>query len=162
MTKRTTKFVTALSLAVIVFAGINCFAATGLLFNAVGSSGAFNAFALAADSVTSECGTNIWTQKNGASGIDNRSASIPANAGNIWIVWNNAETTVCSYLAVDSVIGQQLFFAVPHSTLSIPSAEIGTAGDGLVATLTDEPLPAAIYGLLNNAQFNAAPSDIRP
>ena len=162
MTKRTTKFMTALSLAVIVFAGINCFAATGVLVNAAGSTGAFNAMALAADNATSICGTHIWTKKNGGSGIDNRSPSIPANTANIWIVWNTKQNTVCSYLAVDSVIGQQLFFAVPHSTLSIPSAEIGTAGDGLVATLTDEPLPAAIYGLLNNAQFNAAPSDIRP
>jgi len=162
MTKRTTKLVTALSLAVIVFAGINSFAATGVLFNAAGSSGAFNAFALAADRKGSECGTNIWTKKNGASGIDNRSASIPANTANIWIVWNTSKTSVCAYLAVDSVIGQQLFFAVPRGTLSIPSTEIGVAGDNLVATLTDVPLPAAIYTLINNAVFNAAPSDIRP
>src|SRR5271167_4610229 len=105
MSKRTTKFVTALSLAVIVFAGMNCFALTGVLVNAVGSSGAFNAFALAADNATSVCGTHIWTQKNGASGVDNRSASIPVNTANIWIVWNTAQNTVCSYLAVDSVIG---------------------------------------------------------
>ena len=167
MTKRTTKFVTALSLAVIVFAGINCFAATGVLFNAAGSSGAFNAIALAADNSASECGTHIWTQKNGASGIDNRSAGIPANTANIWIVWNTAQTTVCSYLAVDSVIGQQLFFAVTaagvrSSTLSIPSTAIGSAGNNLVATLTDEALPTAVYNLLNNKPFNAAPSDIRP
>ena len=162
MTKRTTKFVTALSLAVFVLAGINCFAATGVLVNAVGSTGAFNAFALAADNATSECGTHIWTKKNGASGIDNRNNSIPANTNNVWIVWNTKQNTVCSYLAVDSVIGQQLFFAVPHSTLSISSAEIGVAGDNLVATLTDEPLPAAVYTLLNNQQFNAAPTDIRP
>ena len=167
MTKRTTKFVTALSLAVIVFAGINCFAATGVLFNAAGSSGAFNAIALAADNSASECGTHIWTQKSGASGIDNRSASIPAETANIWIVWNTAQTTVCSYLAVDSVIGQQLFFAVTaagvrSSTLSIPSTAIGSAGNNLVATLTDEALPTAVYNLLNNKPFNAAPSDIRP
>ncbi len=163
MTKRTTKFVTALSLAVIVLAGINCFAATGVLFNAVGSSGAFNAFALAADSSTSECGTNIWTQKSGASGIDSRSASIPAETGNIWIVWNNAQTAVCSYLSVDSVIGQQLFFAVPRATLSIPSSATTTPGANLIPTKTDaSALPTAIYNLLNNQTFNAAPSDIRP
>ena len=160
MTKRATKFVTALSLAVVVFAGINCFAS--VLVNAAGSTGAFNAFALAADNAASECGTHIWTKKSGASGIDNRSLSIPANTANIWIVWNTKQTNVCSYLAVDSVIGQQLFFAVPRSTLSIPSTEIGEAGDGLVATLTDEPLPSAVYALLNGQQFNAAPTDIRP
>ncbi|MGA8153941.1 MAG: hypothetical protein WB952_23520 [Terriglobales bacterium] len=161
MTKRTTKLVTALSLAVIVFAGINCFAATSVLVNAAGSTGAFNAFALAADNASSECGNHIWTKKNGASGIDNRSAAIPANTANVWIVWNTAQTHVCSYLAVDSVIGQQLFFAVPRATLSIPSAEIGSAGDGLVATLTDEPLPTTVYNALNNQTFNAAPTDIR-
>jgi len=162
MTKRTSKFVAGLTLAVIVMAGINCFAATGVLVNAAGSTGAFNAFALAADNATSVCGTNIWTKKNGGSGIDNRSGSIAANTGNIWIVWNNKKNTVCSYLAVDSVIGQQLFFAVPHSTLSISSSMIGTAGDNLIATLTDVPLDAAVYALLNNQQFNAAPTDIRP
>jgi hypothetical protein len=162
MTKRTMKFVTALSLAVIVFAGLNCFAATGVVFNAAGSSGAFNAFALAADNATSECGTNIWTKKNGASGVDNRSASIPVNTANIWIVWNNHKTAVCAYLAVDSVIGQQLFFAVPRASLSIASTEIGTAGDNLVATLTDVPLDPTVYAMINNQPFNAAPSDIRP
>jgi hypothetical protein len=148
-------------MAVIAFASVNCFAATGVLFNAVGSSGAFNAFALAADSSTSECGTNIWTKKNGGMGIDNRSASIPVNTGNIWIVWNNAQTAVCSYLAVDSVIGQQLFMAVPRGSLSISSSFIGTAGDGLIATLTDSPLPSAVYNLINNQVFDCAPSDIR-
>jgi len=142
--------------------GVNCFAVTGVLFNGVGSSGAFNAFGLAADNSLSQCGTNIWTKKNGASGIDNRSAAIPANTGNIWIVWNNAKTNVCAYLAVDSVIGQQLFFAVPRATLSIPSTEIGEAGDNLIATLTDVPLDGTVYNLLNNQTFNCAPTDIRP
>ena len=63
---------------------------------------------------------------------------------------------------MDSVIGQQLFFAVPRATLSIPSTAIGSAGGNLVATLTDEPLPSAVYTLLNNQPFNAAPTDIRP
>ena len=161
MTKPITRFLVILSIALIGFAGVNCFAATGVLFNAVGSSGAFNAFALAADSSTSECGTNIWTKKNGGQGIDNRSTSIPANTGNIWIVWNNAQTTVCSYLAVDSVIGQQLFMAVPRGSLSINSSLIGSAGNDLVATLTDSPLPSAVYNMINDQVFNAAPSDIR-
>jgi hypothetical protein len=162
MTKPRKRIAVALSIAVIAFTGLNCFAATGLLVNAVGSSGAFNAFALAADSSTSECGTNIWTQKNGASGIDSRSASIPANTANVWIVWNNAETVACAYLATDSVIGQQLFFAVPRGTISIPSTAVGSAGNNLVATLTDVPLPEAVYVLVNNQAFNCAPSDIRP
>ena len=151
-----------LILAAMTLTAANGFAATALLVNAVGSTGAFNAFALAADNATSECGTNIWTKKSGGSGIDGRSASIPANSGNIWIVWNNAKTAACAYLAVDSVIGQQLFMAVPRGTLSIDSSFIGSAGDNLVATLTDVPLDSTIYSLINNKPFNCAPSDIRP
>ena len=33
------------------------------------------------------CGNNIWTLKNGASGVDGRSGSIPLETGNVWIVW---------------------------------------------------------------------------
>jgi hypothetical protein len=161
MIKPITRIGALLTIAILAFSGVNSFAATGLLVNAVGSSGAFNAFALAADNSTSECGTNIWTKKNGGSGIDNRSASIPANTANLWIVWNNAQTTACAYLAVDSVIGQQLFNANPRGSLSIASTFIGSAGDDLVATLTDSPLPSAVYNLVNNKVFNCAPSDIR-
>ncbi|HYA24130.1 MAG TPA: hypothetical protein VEF05_08215 [Terriglobales bacterium] len=165
MTKPITRFLAVLSIAVIGLAGVNCFAASGVLVNAVGSTGAFNAFALAADGVTnpgSECGTNIWTKKSGGSGIDNRGTNIPANTGNIWIVWNSNMTVVCSYLAVDSVIGQQLFMAVPRGSLSISSSFVGSSGDDLVATLTDVPLPQTIYNLINNQVFNCAPTDIRP
>jgi hypothetical protein len=162
MTKLISRIAVMLSFAAILTTAANCFAVKGLLVNAVGSTGAFNAFALAADNATSECGTNIWTKKNGGSGIDARSASIPANTGNIWIVWNNAKTVACAYLAVDSVIGQQLFMAVPRGTLSINSSFIGSAGDNLIATLTDVPLDATIFALVDNQAFNCAPSDIRP
>jgi hypothetical protein len=159
MTKSIMRISIGLLIAILALGGMNCFAQ--VLVNAVGSTGAFNAFALAADNAKSECGTNIWTKKNGGSGIDNRSTSIPANTANIWIVWNNAETVVCSYLAVDSVIGQQLFMAVPRGSLSIESSFIGSAGDNLVATLTDAALPSTIYNMINNQVFNCAPSDIR-
>jgi len=162
MKKPITRIAVTLFVAIFVLSAMNCFAATGVLFNAVGSTGAFNAFALAADNSTSECGTNIWTKKNGGSGIDNRSTSIPENTANIWIVWNNAQNTACAYLAVDSVIGQQLFMAVPRGSLSIASSFIGSAGDDLVATLTDVPLPQAVYNLVNNKVFNCAPTDVRP
>lgn len=120
----------------------------------------FNLAALAADQ-TAGCGTNIWTKKNGASGIDSRRGDIPAQTANVWIVWNNTKTTICSYLAVDSVIGNILLFAQPQATLSIPSSAIGEAGDNLIPTLTDVPLDATVYAALNNQPFNAAPSDIR-
>ncbi|MGB7585625.1 MAG: hypothetical protein WBM11_12325 [Terriglobales bacterium] len=165
MTKRTTKIMTVLSMALIVFAGVNCFgAANPVQFNGAGSTGMFNLAALAADSSTA-CGTNIWTKKNGASGIDSRRGDIPAQTANIWIVWatngSGAVTTVCSYLATDSVIGNLLLFAQPTATLSIPSTEIGVNGDNLIPTLTDTPLTQAVYNALNNQAFNAAPTDIR-
>lgn len=143
-----------------VFVGLNCFAANPVQFNAAGSTAMFNLAALAADQTTG-CGTNIWTKKSGASGIDSRRGDIPAQTANIWIVWNNAKTSICSYLAVDSVIGQALFFAQPVGTLSIPSSEIGASGDNLIPTLTDVPLDATVYNALNNQQFNAAPTDVR-
>lgn len=160
MTKRTTRITTALSLALIVFAGLNCFAANSVQFNAAGSTAMFNLAALAA-AQSSGCGTNIWTKKSGASGIDSRRGDIPAQTANIWIVWNTNKTVICSYLAVDSVVGQILFFAQPVATLSIPSTEIGTTGDNLIPTLTDVPLDATVYAALNNQPFNAAPTDIR-
>jgi hypothetical protein len=154
-----------ISLALIVFAAVNSFGATAVVqFNGAGSTGMFNLAALAAYS-TSGCGTNIWTQKNGASGIDSRRSDIPAQTANIWIVWatnsQGAVTSICSYLAVDSVIGNLLLFAQPIATLSIPSTAVGTAGANLIPTLTDVPLTQAAYNAINNQPFNAAPSDIR-
>ena len=160
MTKRTTRLTTALSLALIVFVGLNAFAANPVQVNAVGSSAMFNLAALAADQAGG-CGSNIWTQKNGASGIDSRRQDIPAQTGNIWIVWNNNMTQICAYLSVDSIVGNILFFAQPQATLSIPSSEIGTNGNNLIPTLTDVPLPQAVYNALNNQKFNAAMTDIR-
>jgi hypothetical protein len=159
MTKRTTRIAACL-LTAIMFVGVNSFAATTVQVNAAGSSAMFNLAALASDQTTG-CGTNIWTKKNGASGIDSRRGDIPAQTGNIWIVWNNTKTTVCSYLSVDSIVGNILFFAQPVATLSIPSTEIGVSGDNLIPTLTDVPLDATVYAALNNRPFNAAMTDIR-
>jgi len=160
MTKRITT-AAALSLAVVMLLGVNSYARNAVIFNAAGSTGGFQTFALAGYSAT-QCGTNIWTKKSGASGIDGRSSSIPANTGNIWIIWNSNATTICAYLAVDSVIGAQLFFAVPRATLSIPSTSVGEAGDNLIPTLTDTPLTQTVYNALNNQVFNASPSEVRP
>lgn len=139
------------------------------LFNGAGSSGAFNAMALAARisrGASGVCGDHNWTKKSTASGHDNRSASISDVTANIWIVWNDTpepNRTVCAYLAVDSVIGNRLFFAAPQGTLVIPSMAIGETGDNLVPLLpADEALPSTVYGDLNGQVFNAAPSDIRP
>lgn len=154
------KLVACLSLLAFLLVGISGFAANPVSFNGAGSSAMFNLAALAADSATG-CGTNIWTFGSGASGIDSRRNDIPAQTGNIWIVWNNSMTTICSYLSVDSVVGNILFFAQPVATLSIPSSEVGTQGQNLIPTLTDTTLPQAVYNALNNQPFNAAMTDIR-
>src|SRR5580698_3878548 len=165
MTKRTTKITTVLAFASIVLVGMNCFGATQVVqFNGAGSTGMFNLAALAAYSSTG-CGTNIWTQKSGASGVDSRNSGIPVQTANVWIVWgtnsNGVVTSICAYLGVDSVIGNLLLFAQPTATLSIPSTAVGSAGNDLIPTLTDVPLTQAAYNAINNQPFNAAPSDIR-
>src|ERR1700722_9949796 len=162
--------VLTLSLAASMCVASNSFAAINVLFNAVGSSAAFNSFALAAGNVTGGniCGANNWTLKNGGSGHDSRSAGINDVTGNVWIIWNGnaagtGTTQVCAYLNIDSVVGNRLYFAQPRGTLSLPSSDIGAAGGDLVPLLpADVPLPTVVYNALNGAAFNAAPSDIRP
>jgi hypothetical protein len=150
-----------LALAVTMFSATSSFAANALIFNGVGATVLFNTFALGAYS-TSTCGTNIWTYKKGANGIDGRSSSIPAENGNVWIVWNTNLTKVCAFLGLDSTVGAQLYFAQPRGTLSIPSTEVGSAGQNLIPTLTDTTLPQAVYNIVNNATFNAGLTAVRP
>jgi hypothetical protein len=163
MTKTTTRTAAALSLALIMFIGVNSFAVVPY-FNGAGSSAAFNSFALAAGPASGGgvCGGFIWTKKSGAEGVDNRGTGL-LETGNVWIAWDNSSTPkkVCSYIAVDSIIGQQLFFAAPASTFNILFAA-GTAGDNLIPTLTDTPIPQAVINVLQGQAFNAAPTDIRP
>ena len=141
--------------------GTSSYAATTVNFNGVGATVLFNTFGLAAAS-TPSCGTNVWTFKKGASAIDGRSSSIPVETGNIWVVWNNAVTTVCAYFAIDATVGAQLYFASPRATLSIPSSEVGANGQNLIPTLTDTPLSQAVYNALNGTTFNAVILDGRP
>lgn len=163
MTKSATKLGAAISLALTIFIAANCFAVTPY-FNAAGSSGAFNSFGLAAGPASGGgvCGGFIWTKKNGAQGVDNRGTGL-LETGNVWIVWDNSVTPkiVCSYIAVDSIIGQQLFFAAPASTFNILFSA-GTSGDNLIPTLTDTPIPQAVINVLEGKPFNAAPTDVRP
>lgn len=161
MKKRFPGFTTALALAVLLALGTSSYAATTISFNGVGATVLFNTFGLAAVS-TSSCGTNVWTYKKGASAIDGRSSSIPVETGNIWIVWNTSVTQVCAYLALDATVAAQLYFAVPRATLSIPSSEVGANGQNLIPTLTDSPLPQAVYNALNSQSFNTAILDSRP
>jgi hypothetical protein len=165
MTKRTIKIATGTSLALLLFLGVNAFAANPVAVNLTGSSGMFNLSALGGYSA-SVCGTNIWTQKSSSSapieGVDQRPGGSPAQTGNIWIEWNTNMTTICAYLTVDSTVGNEMFFAVPKFTLSIASSLVNAPGANLIPTLTDVPLPQAVYNALNNQAFNGAATDIRP
>ena len=156
-----------------------------ILFNGVGSSAAFNAMALAArmsnggTPPSGVCGDHNWTLKNGGQAYDNRNGingvTVANVTGSIWIVWSDVNgsgvRTVCSYLNIDSVVGNRLFFAQPRGSLLLPGITTTTAGGQLVPILpTDETLPADVISALNGtattgpggAKFNAAPSDIRP
>ena len=169
MGKNLKRVILTLSLVAAMSVASNASAAISVLFNAVGSSAAFNAVALAAGNVTGGhiCGNNNWTLKSGGNAHDSRSTSISDVSGNIWIIWNGSAsgtgtTQVCSYLNIDSVVGTRLFFATPRATLTMPSSDVGAAGANLVPLLpVDVPLPQNVYDALNNATFNAAPSDIR-
>lgn len=154
------------ALALLLFLGSNALAASNpVQVNLTGSSAMFNLSALAGYTATG-CGTNIWTQKSSTSapigGQDQRSGGAGLLTGNIWIEWNNTQTTICSYMTVDSAVGNEMFFAVPKFTVSIASSWVGTQGADLIPTLTDTTLPQAVYNALNNQPFNGAATDVRP
>jgi hypothetical protein len=163
MTKRT--MITAAVLALLLLLGVNAFAANPVAVNLTGSSGMFNLSALAGYSAAA-CGTNIWTKKSTSSapigGVDQRPGGAPEQTGNVWIEWNNTETTICAYLSVDSAVGDEMFFAVPKFTLSIDPSWVNSAGSNLIPTLTDTTLPQAVYNALNNQPFDGAATDVRP
>lgn len=156
-----------LSLCAMVLLVSTSYASTTILFNGAGSSAQFNTWAFAARlSSPAVCGTHNWSKRNGAVDHDSRSAQIPDNTGNVWIVWDNgtAPTKICAYLTVDSSVGVRAFFAVPTNTLVLNSADDGSAGDQLVPTPMppDEALPHAVFAALQGAAFNAGMTDIRP
>ena len=164
MTKRNTKAAMVLAFAAMALFSLSSFAKVTVEFNVAGSSAMFNTFALAGYG-SATCGGNIWTFKNGAQGVDLRGGGAPVQTGNVWIEWDNSTspTVVCSYLSVDSVVGNQLYFAQPTSVLNILEPA-GTAGMNLVPTLTDTAggLPSAVIAALESQAFNAAMTDIRP
>lgn len=137
-------------------------------FFAAGSSAQFNTFALAAANGSALCGTNHWTQKNGAAIVDPRNSSILNETGNIWIVWNAAAQAgtsggiVCAYVTLDSIVGMRAYFA--NATISLPSSEIGVADGNQVPYIggTAVALPASIQALVNGAKLNYGATDIRP
>jgi ABC-type phosphate transport system substrate-binding protein len=177
-------FATPLALAGALLVASTCFGQITPQIVAVGSSGAFGAAGVAAvvaDPITSTaapCGTNFWTgNTNVASGLDDRSAGIPAEPGKIWVAWNGngtagSTTIICAYLSVDSIVGQRLFFSQHQSTvtggqvngiLQLSSTAVGAAGASLISYVTDNAtMTSFVQQSLNGQQFNVAFTDIRP
>jgi len=106
------------------------------------------------------------TLPNCAQLFDSRSTSIAPEGGNLWVVWNSAETEVWAYLSVDSVVGNRAYFAQPRAQLQIdPAAESGNAGNLISSALWGADatkIPTAVYNALNNAHVTTAFTDIRP
>jgi len=172
--------------------------ATTVKFIGAGSSAMWEEFAVAAvNSGLAGPDSHHWTIKasscspvNCAEAVDSRKGPTATvdnlEGGNLWVVWNSAETEVWAYLSVDSVVGNRLFFAHPRATLLIDSTAL-TAGSGSnvispalfkygvhttasncpttgthTATCDDSSLPSSVYNALYGATITAAMTDIRP
>jgi hypothetical protein len=147
-------------------------AAVSVKFVAGGSSAMWQSVGIAANSL---CGTGCahWTAKGKTAGgnnwgqlSDSRSSAIVVEPGNLWVVWNSAQTSAWAYLTVDSIVGNRCFFAVPRCKLQVDSTAQSTAGQGLISSALwgadAASIPAAIYAAINNAVLTAAGTDIRP
>jgi hypothetical protein len=168
--------------------GLACAAHAQVQFVGVGSSAMFNTISAAAftDLCSSRAGSDCrhWSAKgknsadnqNWAQGVDSRNSAIPVEAGSFFVAWDNNSTPIkiWSYLNVDTIVGQRLFFAVPRATQQIDSGALSTAGQNLVPpqillnrqTSADQPdetagIPSAVLSAIQTT-FTAAISDVRP
>jgi hypothetical protein len=157
-------------------------------FVGVGSSAMFNTISAAAFTdlcsarAGSDCrhwsakGKNSGDNQNWAQGVDGRNSSIPPEAGSFFVAWDNNSSPIkiWSYLNVDTIVGQRLFFAVPRATQQIDSGALSAAGQNLVpaaillnrqtsADQADETtgIPSAVLSAIQTT-FTAAISDVRP
>jgi hypothetical protein len=148
-------------------------AAVTIELNAVGASAAWTTAAIGVYDQLAGAGAGHYTVKgtcpsgNCAQIHDVRSTSIPPDGGNLWVVWNAAQTEVWAYTSVDAIVGIRAFMANPIAQLQIdPGTESTVPGQNLIATTLwgsdATSLPAAIYTALNNAPFTAALSGLRP
>jgi len=181
-------FAAALCLAIALLLSASASYAQVPQFVAAGSSAVFTETAIAAatgDPITQSaprCSTaaapHLWTSKttgkNVAAGIDPR-PGIPAEPGNIWIVWDQSPnpTTVCVFLSVDSIVGLRLLHAAAvgptFSTVSLNNnlgvlnnCNVALAGDSAIPYFTDtEALPIPICQVVQGATITSAFSDIR-
>ena len=157
-------------------------------FVGVGSSAMFNTISAAAftDLCSSRSGSDCrhWSQsgknagdnQNWAQGVDSRNNAIPPEAGTFFVAWDNNSSPIkiWSYLSVDTIVGQRLFFAVPRATQQIDSGALTAAGGNKVPSAillnrqtnldqADETagIPSAVLSAIQTT-FTAAISDVRP
>ncbi len=146
-----------------------------------GSSGVFLSIGQAAfNDVAGGAGSaHIWSAKgnskctgtnNCAAIHDSRSASIPDSQASVWVVWDAAEQNVWTYSQVDTIVGNRAYFATPRASLVIDSCATTGACPGqqlipasvLGGQLDDASIPIAIYNKINNLQFTALVTELRP
>jgi hypothetical protein len=157
-------------------------------FVGVGSSAMFNTISAAAFTdlcstrAGSDCrhwsasGKNTADNQNWAQGVDSRNNAIPPEAGTFFVAWDNNSSPIkiWSYLSVDTIVGQRLFFAVPRATQQVDSGALTAAGQNKVPaaillnhqTSADQPdetagIPSAVLSAIQTT-FTAAISDVRP
>ncbi len=107
-----------------------------------GSSGAFGSISIAMvtpDPITGAaalCGSNAWstggsTPSSLSVGVDTRGGGIHNEPANLFVAWDNdtAPTKVCGYLAVDSIVGERLFFEQGPTTTGNGYLQIGAAAE---------------------------------
>lgn len=123
----------------------------------------------------------VWTQKSShtyITGLDSR-GTIPAATAKAWVEWatgtglsTDPPTSICVYLAVDSVVGNRLFFATnssstPAGTISCSNSSYPIPTDSQLDSGSakifpaEYSLPQAVCTAINGLPWNAAPSDIR-
>jgi hypothetical protein len=164
---------------------------------AAGSSAQFQGYAVAAvndltplttDPLTRVHHWSIKTSHSGGCGgacagiVDNRTAGIPEEFGNLWVVWTVASDNVTvdhlwAYLSVDSVVGVRSFLGgaklvlganigttVPDNAISSALFNAGAPNNGAaqtcasgdpVATCDDTTLPANVIELLGGSGAGA-------
>ncbi len=120
-------------------------------------------------------GKNGANNNNFAQAVDSRSVSIPVEAGNLWVVWDNntSPVSIWAYLTVDSIVGNRCYFAKPRCTLQVDSGVLTTAGQNRIPSslmfnkqtnlnqADEASLPSAILAAVQTA-FTAGLTDIRP
>jgi hypothetical protein len=160
---RRTLATTSVAATTLLVAGL-CWADQPPVFVGSGSSAQFSLLAKAA---LASGGTHLYTKKGVSTIVDSRTAGIPPEGGNVWIVWDDTpapNANIWAMISVDSTVGVRTFFATPTPALSINGSVQGTPGDNLISGVpdTDASVPAAIYNVINQATFNAGITDIRP